>query len=81
MHQIFSEPQVEGLWLKKRDRERPMVKEMEPEQNLTSSIFLHPERDTISSEGQRYANGRNKLKNYLQIIKRTKGENENQKIL
>lgn len=50
-----------------------MVRETESEQNLTSSISLHPERDTISSEGQRNANEGNELKNYLHIIKRTKG--------
>lgn len=57
-----------------------MVRETESEQNLTSSISLHPERDTISSEGQRNANEGNELKNYLHIIKRTKGgkwESEN----
>lgn len=57
MHQIFSELQVEGHTLvKKRERQRPMVRETESEQNLTSSVSLHPERDTISSEGQRNAN-------------------------
>ena len=74
MHQIFSELQVEGHTLViKRERERPKVKEMKPEQNLTSSVSLHPERDTISCDGQRNANGRNKVKNYLHLIERTKG--------